>query len=258
MATDNSFHGRTISMVSATGQARHRARFKPQMPGYSFIPYADLDALAAALDAGTAAFIVEPVQGEGGVNVPPQDYLRRAAELCHANGSLLIVDEVQTGFCRTGPMFATSPTGAQADFLTMAKGIAGGFPLGAFACTEEVAARFELGDHGGTYCGNPLGCAVAHAVIGHLVEIDAPARVDRAGGRGPRRALGLGGAVPGRGDRRPRRRPAAARRRSATSRPPAPSPPAAWSAGCSCARRRPPASASSRRSRSHVTSCSTG
>ena len=177
VATENSFHGRTISMVSATGQAKHRARFKPQMPGYSFIPYADLEALEAALGPDTAAFIVEPVQGEGGVNVPSEDFLRRAAELCHANGSLLVVDEVQTGFCRTGPMFATTPTGAGADFLTMAKGIAGGFPLGAFACTEEVAARFELGDHGGTYCGNPLGCAVAHAVISHLVEIDAPARV---------------------------------------------------------------------------------
>ena len=211
VATENSFHGRTISMVSATGQAKHRARFKPQMPGYSFIPYADLDALAAALDAGTAAFIVEPVQGEGGVNVPPEDYLRRAAELCHANGSLLIVDEVQTGFCRTGPMFATGPTGARADFLTMAKGIAGGFPLGAFACTEEVAARFELGDHGGTYCGNPLGCAVAHAVIGHLVDRRRAGARRRAGGRGPRRALGLGRALPGRRDRRPRRRPAAAR-----------------------------------------------
>jgi acetylornithine/N-succinyldiaminopimelate aminotransferase len=181
VATDNSFHGRTISMVSATGQAKHRDKFRPQMPGYSFIPYADLDALAAAFTPGTAAFIVEPVQGEGGVNVPPEDYLRRAAELCHDNGSLLIVDEVQTGFCRTGPMFATSPTGAEADFLTMAKGIAGGFPLGAFACTEEVAARFELGDHGGTYCGNPLGCAVAHAVIGHLVEYDVEAHVAELG-----------------------------------------------------------------------------
>jgi acetylornithine/N-succinyldiaminopimelate aminotransferase len=181
VATENSFHGRTISMVSATGQAKHRDKFRPQMPGYSFIPFADLDALAAALDAGTAAFIVEPIQGEGGVNVPPEDYLRRAAELCHENGSLLIVDEVQTGFCRTGPMFATGPTGARADFLTMAKGIAGGFPLGAFACTEEVAARFELGDHGGTYCGNPLGCAVAHAVIGHLVDNDVEAHVAELG-----------------------------------------------------------------------------
>jgi len=181
VATDNSFHGRTISMVSATGQAKHRARFRPQMPGYSFIPFADLEALEAELDGDTAAFIVEPVQGEGGVNVPPKGYLSRAAELCHMNGSLLIVDEVQTGFCRTGPMFATSPTGAPADFLTMAKGIAGGFPLGAFACTEEVAARFELGDHGGTYCGNPLGCAVAHTVIAHLVENDVPAHVDELG-----------------------------------------------------------------------------
>jgi acetylornithine/N-succinyldiaminopimelate aminotransferase len=181
VATDGSFHGRTISMVSATGQAKHRDKFRPLMPGFRFIPYADLDALGATLDGGTAAFIVEPVQGEGGVNVPPADYLRCAGELCRANGSLLIVDEVQTGFCRTGPLFATGPTGARADFLTMAKGIAGGFPLGAFAVTEEVAGRFELGDHGGTYCGNPLGCAVAEAVIRYLVEHDVAARVDELG-----------------------------------------------------------------------------
>ena len=181
VATENSFHGRTISMVSATGQAGHRGRFHPLMPGYRFVPYDDLEALVGALDAGTAGFIVEPIQGEGGVHLPAQDYLRRASELCHQNGSLLIVDEVQTGFCRTGPMFATGPTGAHPDFLTMAKGIAGGFPLGAFALTEEVAGKLQAGDHGGTYCGNPLACAVAEAVIGHLAENDIEAHVAELG-----------------------------------------------------------------------------
>ncbi len=181
IATEGSFHGRTISMVSATGQARHREKFRPQMPGYRFVPYGRMDAMEAELDAEVAAVIVEPVQGEGGVRLPPPEYLREVSRLCHANGSLLVVDEVQTGFCRTGPLFATAASGAEADLLTMAKGIAGGFPLGAFAMTDAVADRLEAGDHGGTYCGNPLACAVGEAVIRHLIEIDAPARVAELG-----------------------------------------------------------------------------
>ena len=133
-----SFHGRTISMVSATGQARHREKFRPQMPGYRFVPFDDLSALECSLDAEVAAVIVEPIQGEGGVGIPSAGYLRAVSERCHANGSLLIVDEVQTGFGRTGPLFATAASGAQGVLLTMAKGIAGGFPPGAFALTEEV------------------------------------------------------------------------------------------------------------------------
>ncbi|HJW75401.1 MAG TPA: aspartate aminotransferase family protein [Thermoleophilia bacterium] len=182
IAADGGFHGRTISMVSATGQARHRNKFRTQMPGYRFVPYDDMDALKDALDADTAAVIVEPVQGEGGVRIPADGYLRAVSDLCRDNGTLLIVDEVQTGFCRTGPMFATKAAGANADFVTMAKGIAGGFPLGAFAVTEEVSAKLELGDHGGTYCGNPLGCAVAHAVISYLLENDISTHVTELGG----------------------------------------------------------------------------
>jgi acetylornithine/N-succinyldiaminopimelate aminotransferase len=181
IATEGSFHGRTISMVSATGQARHRDKFRPQMPGYRFVPYGRVDAVEAALDEDVAAMIVEPVQGEGGVRIPQPDYLRELSRLCRANGSLLVVDEVQTGFCRTGPLFATGAAGAEADFLTMAKGIAGGFPLGAFAMTEAVAGRLEAGDHGGTYCGNPLACAVADAVIRLLIDDDVPARVEERG-----------------------------------------------------------------------------
>jgi acetylornithine/N-succinyldiaminopimelate aminotransferase len=182
IATEGSFHGRTISMVSATGQARHRDKFRPQMPGYVFVPYGRTDVVEAALDDDVAAMIVEPVQGEGGVRIPSPDYLRELSRLCRANGSLLVVDEVQTGFCRTGPLFATLAAGAEADLLTLAKGIAGGFPLGAFAMTEDVAGRLEAGDHGGTYCGNPLACAVAEAVIRHLIDEDVPARVAELGG----------------------------------------------------------------------------
>jgi acetylornithine/N-succinyldiaminopimelate aminotransferase len=182
IATEGSFHGRTISMVSATGQAKHRDKFRPQMPGYRFVPYGRVDAVEAALDEDVAAMIVEPVQGEGGVRIPSPGYLRELSRLCRANGSLLVVDEVQTGFCRTGPLFATAAAGAEADFLTMAKGIAGGFPLGAFAMTDAVAARLEAGDHGGTYCGNPLACAVAEAVIRHLIDDRVPAHVEQLGG----------------------------------------------------------------------------
>ena len=181
IATEGSFHGRTISMVSATGQARHRDKFRPQMPGYRFVPYGRADAVEAELDAQVAAVIVEPVQGEGGVRVPSPDYLRELSRLCRANGSLLVVDEVQTGFCRTGPLFATAAAGAEADLLTMAKGIAGGFPLGAFAMTDAVADRLEAGDHGGTYCGNPLACAVADAVIRHLIDEGIEAHVEELG-----------------------------------------------------------------------------
>ncbi len=181
ISTHQSFHGRTISTASATGQAKHREKFNPLMPNYRFIPYNDLDALERSLDSSVAAVILEPVQGEGGVQIPADDYLEQVSQLCKTNSSLLIIDEVQTGFCRCGPMFAVSRSCAEVDFLTMAKGIAGGFPFGAFAMSEAVSARLESGDHGGTYCGNPLGCAVAYAVIQHLLDQQISANVQEMG-----------------------------------------------------------------------------
>jgi len=170
ISTDKSFHGRTISAASATGQAKHREKFNPLMPNYRFVPYNDLDAMAEAMDERVAAVILEPIQGEGGVNLSPELYLRGLSDLCEKNGSYLIIDEVQTGFCRTGPMFAIDGLDIKVDFMTMAKGIAGGFPIGAFAVSEEIARGIELGDHGGTYCGNPLGTAVSYAVIRYLLD----------------------------------------------------------------------------------------
>ena len=196
ISTHQSFHGRTISTASATGQAKHREKFNPLMPNYRFIPFDDLKALEEVLDDQVAAFILEPIQGEGGVWVPSEGYLREAGRLCRANGSLLIVDEVQTGFGRCGTMFAMETSGAEADFMTMAKGIAGGFPFGAFATTEAVSARLEAGDHGGTYCGNPLGCAVARAVIGHLVDQGLPGHAAAMGRLALRRLEGLQNAYP--------------------------------------------------------------
>ena len=196
ISTHRSFHGRTISTASATGQASHRDKFSPLMPNYRFVPYDDVDALERSIDAAVAAVIVEPVQGEGGVRVPSDDYLWHVSRLCRANGSLMIVDEIQTGFCRCGPMFAIAPLQVEVDFLTMAKGIAGGFPFGAFAVSEEVASHLEMGDHGGTYCGNPLGCAVALAVIKHLLDHNISANVTDIGGRALRRMSGWRDACP--------------------------------------------------------------
>jgi acetylornithine/N-succinyldiaminopimelate aminotransferase len=181
ISTEQSFHGRTISTASATGQAKHRERFNPLMPNYIFVPYGDVGAIDEMLGATTAAVILEPIQGEGGVNVPPESYLRDVAELCRKAGTYLIVDEVQTGFCRTGPLFAVTQLDVRPDFMTLAKGIAGGFPFGAFALTEDISAKLEKGDHGGTYCGNPLGCAVAYAVIRHLMDNDIEQNVASVG-----------------------------------------------------------------------------
>ncbi|SEM43452.1 acetylornithine/N-succinyldiaminopimelate aminotransferase [Syntrophus gentianae] len=171
------FHGRLASTAAATALASRREPSSPGLPGTRFVPYGDIAALEAVLDDQVAAVLLEPIQSEAGVRLPPDSYLEEAGRLCRTNGTLLIVDEVTTGFCRTGPMFAIDPLKVEVDFLTMAKGIAGGFPFGAFALTEEIAARLEYGDHGGTYCGNPLGCAVAAAVISHLLDANISANV---------------------------------------------------------------------------------
>lgn len=176
-----SFHGRTISTASATGQVSHRERYDPLMPYYLFVPYDDPGAVAGIIHDDVAAVILEPIQGEGGVIVPSEGYLEEISELCRENGVYLILDEIQTGFCRTGPMFASSPYRLKVDFMTMAKGIAGGFPFGAFAMSREVSGRLGIGDHGGTYSGNPLGCAVSYAVIRYLLDRDIARNVEEAG-----------------------------------------------------------------------------
>jgi acetylornithine/N-succinyldiaminopimelate aminotransferase len=196
ISCEQSFHGRTISTASATGQVSHRERFNPLMPNYRFIPYDDIPSLEANLDHEVAAVIIEPIQGEGGVQIPSEGYLEEVGRLCKGNGSLLIVDEIQTGFCRTGPMFATGPL-AGADFMTMAKGIAGGFPFGAFAVTEAVSEKLEAGDHGGTYSGNPPGCAVAHAVIRYLIDENVSDNVRERGLAALSRMSEWGAAYPG-------------------------------------------------------------
>lgn len=181
ISTFQSFHGRTIGTASATGQIKHRERFKPLMPNYRFVKYGNLSDMEKVMDKDVAAVILEPVQGEGGVNIPSQGYLREVQELCRSNGSLLIIDEIQTGFFRTGPAFMSCADEVHPDIMTMAKGIAGGFPFGAFAMTEEVNSLLEPGDHGGTYCGNPLGCAVSCSVIKYLLDNRIEEHVEEIG-----------------------------------------------------------------------------
>jgi acetylornithine/N-succinyldiaminopimelate aminotransferase len=181
ISTNKSFHGRTISTASATGQAKHREKFNPLMPNYRFVPFNDIDALKKEMNDRLAAVILEPIQGEGGINISYDSYLKSVSDLCEKNGTYLIIDEVQTGFCRTGSMFAIDGLDIKVDFMTMAKGIGGGFPIGAFAVSQEIADKIEVGDHGGTYCGNPLGTAIAYAVIKYLKDNDIAGHVRKMG-----------------------------------------------------------------------------
>jgi acetylornithine/N-succinyldiaminopimelate aminotransferase len=171
LATNNSFHGRTLGAMGCLGQEKYRGPWKGIVREAVFVPYGDADAVKAALTPEIAAFIVEPVQGEGGVVVPPADYLRRVADACHEAGALLIADEVQTCIGRTGRWFACDHAGVVPDILTIGKGMGGGFPLAAFMATEDVMSAIQPGDHGGTYAGNPLACRAGAAVL-RVIEDD--------------------------------------------------------------------------------------
>lgn len=181
IAMSGSFHGRTLATLSLSSGPDNSAKYLPSVPGNLFLPFAELTSLEQVIIDDVAAVIVEPVQGEGGVRPLPPGYLKALSALCRQYGVLLIVDEVQTGFCRTGRFFAFEADDVVPDILTMGKGIAGGFPFAALAMSESVAAALSKGDHGGTYCGNPLGCAAALAVVEHLVDNDVAGYVDVLG-----------------------------------------------------------------------------
>jgi acetylornithine/N-succinyldiaminopimelate aminotransferase len=163
VAMDGSFHGRTLGALSVTGQAKYRQGFGPMLPGARFIPFGDLEAARGAVGDATCAVIVEPIQAEGGINLPPPGYLQELRRLCHDRGALLIYDEVQTGVGRTGTFFAYEREGAGAvpDVITLAKGLAGGIPMGAMIASDEVGRAFEPGTHASTFGGNPLASAAA-------------------------------------------------------------------------------------------------
>jgi acetylornithine/N-succinyldiaminopimelate aminotransferase len=160
-----SFHGRTMATIAATGQEKVRTGFEPSMPGFRYAPFNDVEALEAAITPRTIAIMLEPIQGEGGVVAPADDYLCRVRELCDRNGLLLILDEVQTGMGRTGTLFAYEQADVSPDIMTLAKGLGGGVPIGAMLAAEPVAQSFAAGTHGSTFGGNALTCAVATAVL---------------------------------------------------------------------------------------------
>ncbi|MAE94622.1 MAG: aspartate aminotransferase family protein [Deltaproteobacteria bacterium] len=170
VSTAQSFHGRTLGALSIIGQAKHRDPYRDLLPEPVVVPFGDADAAVAAIDPQTAAMIVEPVQGEGGVNVAPEGYLARLRARCSEVGALLILDEVQTGIGRTGKMLALEHDGVVPDVLTLGKGVGGGFPVAAFLCSEGVAETVSPGDHGGTYIGNPLATTAVRAVLQVIAE----------------------------------------------------------------------------------------
>ena len=181
IAMENSFHGRTFGAVSVTGHDSYREPFEPLVPGVKFAKFNDLDSVKTLVSDKTCAIILEPLQGEGGINLATQEFMEGIRKICDENGILMICDEVQCGMGRTGSMFAWQGFGTRPDILTMAKAIGNGIPVGAFAMTEEVAKySLQPGDHGATYGGNPLACTAVRKVIeiferdnivGHVNEV---------------------------------------------------------------------------------------
>jgi len=180
VSTMRSFHGRTMGALATTWNKSYRKPFKPLMPGVTFVPYDKLERMEQVVDDETAAVIIEVVQGEGGVNPGTGDYLREVQTLCHERGALFIVDEVQTGFGRTGKMFASQHYGLEPDLMTLAKAIAGGLPMGAVLIGPRVG-QIPPKSHNNTFGGNPLCCAAANAAIDFMVEQDLPGRSARLG-----------------------------------------------------------------------------
>jgi acetylornithine/N-succinyldiaminopimelate aminotransferase len=185
---EGSFHGRTYGAISATAQPKYHAGFEPMVPGFVAVPWQNLAAVEQVIGPHTAAILVEPVQGEGGVRPACQPFLQGLRQLCDRHGLALIFDEVQTGVGRTGHLFAADAYGVRPDVMTIAKGIAGGVPLGAMLSAEAWSNGFERGSHATTYGGNPLACAAANCVLDHVEEPHFLERV-RQLGRSLRAAL---------------------------------------------------------------------
>ena len=179
----NAFHGRTLGTISATNQPKMRDGFEPLLPGFEVIAYNDLEAAKAAIDEDTAGFLLEPIQGEGGLLPASQEFLSGLRALCDEHGLLLVLDEVQTGVGRTGTLFAYEQYGVQPDIMAVAKGIGAGFPLGACLATEEAAKGMVAGTHGSTYGGNPLAMAVGKTVWGIINDPEFLAHVRAMGDR---------------------------------------------------------------------------
>jgi predicted acetylornithine/succinylornithine family transaminase len=182
VAAEGSFHGRTAGSLSVTWEKSYREPFLPLLSqNVEFVPFGEIGPLENALDEQTSALILEPIQAEGGVRVPPDDYLPAVRKICNERNVLLILDEVQTGMCRTGRWFACEHWGVSPDELAMAKALGGGFPIGCLGARREVMDSFQPGDHASTFGGNPLACEVARSVIKTMRRLNLPRRVTRTG-----------------------------------------------------------------------------
>lgn len=181
VTAEHSFHGRTFGAMTATGQRKYQDGFTPLVPGFRYVPFNDLAALEAAITPATAAVMLEPIQGEGGIHPASQEYLVGARRLCDAHGVLLILDEVQTGLARTGRMFAFERYGIVPDIVTLAKALGGGLPLGATLARAEVAVAFQPGNHASTFGGNPVCCAAGLAVLGVMTRDRLAEQSERLG-----------------------------------------------------------------------------
>jgi acetylornithine/N-succinyldiaminopimelate aminotransferase len=176
----NSFHGRTLAMTAATAQSKFQEPYTPLPVGFINVEYNNIEAIKQATSDKTCAVLLEPIQGEGGVNVPDDDYLQKVQSWCKEKHIVLILDEVQTGASRTGTLFAYQQFGVEPDIMTLAKGIGSGVPIGAILAKEEYSL-FSPGEHGSTFGGNPLACAAAYAVVKYMIDQDLPAHVKRVG-----------------------------------------------------------------------------
>ncbi len=177
----DSFHGRTLATLTATGQPKYHKGFEPLPAGFDYVHYNDIAELEEKISDKTCAVMLETIQGEGGVYPPKDDYLKKVRELCDKHGALLILDEIQAGMGRSGKFFAYEKYGIKPDIVTLAKGLAGGVPIGAFICTEKVAQAFHAGDHGTTFGGNPLACAAANVVLDTIPDEKFLAHVEAVG-----------------------------------------------------------------------------
>jgi len=180
---EGAFHGRTLATIAAGGKQQYLEGFGPRTEGFVQLPYADRDAIEASVDENTAAILIEPIMGEGGIREHSVEYLQKLRQLCDNNGLLLIYDEVQTGMGRTGKLFAYEWSGVEPDIMALAKGMGGGFPMGACLAREEVAASMVPGTHGSTFAGNPLAMAVGNAVLDVMLEDGFLDHVNRVSGR---------------------------------------------------------------------------
>jgi acetylornithine/N-succinyldiaminopimelate aminotransferase len=176
----NSFHGRTLAMTAATGQPHYQEAYQPLPAGFKNVPFNNIDAIKNATTKDTCGVMLEPIQGEGGVNIPDEGYLQAVRHWCDGKGILLILDEVQTGIGRIGTMFGYQQFGIEPDIITLAKGLGGGIPIGAFMAKEKCSV-FTPGDHGSTYGSNPLMCATALAVMEYVISNDVPGKAQKAG-----------------------------------------------------------------------------